>query len=217
MMAVTSRNPLVHAVLLGGIAMVAAVFLVLGDMGTKHSIEQRKREDLVRSLQMVIPARLHDNDLTRDIVMISDGAGKSTRVYRARRGNRVTAVAFRRIVHGYGRIELVMGIDAGGRVLGVRVLEHTETPGLGDKIEARKSDWIKGFDGLSLDNTPAEKWRVRKDGGIFDQFSGATITPRAVVKAVHQGLEFFQRHKNKMFAALPLSRLQQVDGEPDHE
>ena len=92
----------------------------------------------------------------------------------------------------------MMGMDKDGAVLGVRVVAHAETPGLGDKIERGKSDWILSFDGRSLSNTSSERWRVKKDGGDFDQFAGATITPRAVVHGVESGLKFFQRHKAEL-------------------
>ena len=88
---------------------------------------------------------------------------------------------------------VVLGED--GKALGVRVLKHTETPGLGDKIEVSKGDWVKSFDGKSLGNPAPEQWGVKKDNGIFDQFAGATITPRAVVKAVKGGMDFFTAHK----------------------
>ena len=88
-----------------------------------------------------------------------------------------------------------MAVDSDGRTLGVRVLKHSETPGLGDKIEVKKVPWVKSFDGKSLVDPALEKWAVKKDGGIFDQFAGATITPRAVVKAVKGGMDFFTAHK----------------------
>ena len=89
----------------------------------------------------------------------------------------------------------MLGIDADGRLLGVRVLAHHETPGLGDKIESKKNDWILRFTGLSLGNPPPERWKVKKDGGQFDQFAGATITPRGVVRAIRSGLDFFAANK----------------------
>ena len=89
----------------------------------------------------------------------------------------------------------MVGLDHKGQVLGVRVVVHTETPGLGDKIEASKSDWIQSFVGRSFENPLPERWRVKKDGGDFDQFAGATITPRAVVSGIGRGLEFFSRHR----------------------
>jgi electron transport complex protein RnfG len=98
---------------------------------------------------------------------------------------------------GYsGEIRLLVGIDLDGRILGVRVTNHRETPGLGDRIETRKSDWVHSFDGRSLGNPPAEQWNVKKNGGVFDQFTGATITPRAVVKAVQHSLAYFRQNRD---------------------
>ena len=100
---------------------------------------------------------------------------------------------------GYaGPIEMIMGIDMQGKLLGVRVVAHKETPGLGDKIEVAKSKWITLFDGLSIGNPEKDKWAVKKDGGNFDQFTGATITPRAVVKAIKHGLEMFEKHRHEI-------------------
>ena len=93
---------------------------------------------------------------------------------------------------------MIMGVDRDGNILGVRVLSHKETPGLGDKIEAAKSDWILNFTGRSLDNLTSAQWAVKKDGGVFDQFAGATITPRAVVGAVRDGLELFAARRTEM-------------------
>lgn len=192
MFAIESKNPAIHALLLGGIALVAAVFLIIGSAVTKLPISERNHEDLVRSLAMVIPASLYDNELSEDILISVDAKGDSYKIYRARKGDEVVAVAFERFVNAYAKVHLIMGVDANGAILGVRVLSHQETPGLGDKIEVTKTPWIKSFDGLSLSNTPRASWGVKKDGGIFDQFSGATITPRAVVRSVHEGLEFFK-------------------------
>jgi Na+-translocating ferredoxin:NAD+ oxidoreductase subunit G len=88
-----------------------------------------------------------------------------------------------------------------GRISGVRVLAHRETPGLGDKIEVERDDWILDFDGRSLSQPPRERWRVRRDGGAFDQFTGATITARAVVSAVRDALIYFSAHRDELFAA----------------
>ncbi|MCP4934911.1 MAG: electron transport complex subunit RsxG [bacterium] len=196
-----SENPVVHAGLLGGIALVAAVFLILGNMATEQPIKDRNHEDLVHSLEIVIPDRLHDSDLTAEVIHLEDAAGKLHEIYRARKAGKVTAIAFAQTVNGYMSIHLIMGIDASGEVLGVRVLSHEETPGLGDKIEVAKSDWITRFDGLSLQNTPRTKWGVKKDGGMFDQFSGATITPRAVIKGVREGLEFFSFKRAELLSS----------------
>lgn len=188
-----------QAGLLGGFATLAAALLILGDDATHVAIAERQAEDLLESLAQVLPASLHDNDLLKDAVIVDDANGTPVTVYRALVDHRPSGFAFRTVGYGYaGAIEILLGVDPGGHLLGVRVLAHAETPGLGDKIEVAKNDWIKGFDGLSLDDTPAGDWRVKKDGGRFDSFSGATITPRAVVGAVHEGLLFFAAHRDRL-------------------
>jgi electron transport complex protein RnfG len=182
--------------LLGGVALLASGLLVLGHTQTRAVIAARQAEDLKASLAEVVPSPLYDNDLTQDTVVLPRDTGTDVLAYRGRRGGQVTAVAWPLRAQGYaGPIELVMGLDRAGRIQGVRVLSHTETPGLGDKIEALKSDWVRRFDGLSLANPTPEQWAVKKDGGYFDQFTGATITPRAVVRAVKEGLLFFKRQR----------------------
>lgn len=192
-------NPLFQALLLGLFATLAAAILALGNAGTADAIRQRLAEDLQASLRQVVPAGLHDNDLLADVVALPGGDGKPLTVYRARREGVVTAVAFQVVGQGYGGpITSIIGVASDGELLGVRVLQHLETPGLGDKIEEKKDDWILGFAGLSLGDPPKDKWKVKKDGGRFDQFSGATITPRAVVVAVRQGLEFFAANRARL-------------------
>ena len=191
-----------QAGLLGSFAMVAAAFLVTGHIATRDAIEQRRTEDLLASLSQVIPTELHDNDLLANPLALVDTLGRPITVYRALRGLDVTGVAFQVTGHGYaGAIELILGVNARGEILGTRVLAHAETPGLGDKIEASRDAWILGFDGRSLGNPAPERWAVEKDGGSFDQFTGATITPRAVVKAVREGLEFFRANRDTLLAS----------------
>ena len=125
--------------------------------------------------------------------------------FRAIKNGTVTAVVLPVITHyGYsGDIKLIVGVARDGAITGVRVTRQNETPGLGDKIEPEKSPWIFGFDGKGLGN-PAEKgWAVKKDGGVFDQFSGATITPRAVVGAIHAALTYVQTHHAELFSLPP--------------
>ena len=191
--------------LLAAAGLVASLLLGFADLATRGSIERRQAEDMLATLEQVLPSSVHDNDLLHDVKTVSDtaenGAG-SVQVYLARKGNEITAVAYKWLaVGGYsGPISVVMGVDSNGTLLGVRVVAHAETPGLGDKIERSKSDWITFFEGRSLENTPAERWRVKKDGGDFDQFAGATITPRAVVGGVQGGLKFFQRHRAELIS-----------------
>ncbi len=189
--------------LLAAAGLLASLLLGIGDLATRGSIETRQKEDLLATLEQVLPSDLHDNDLLRDVKTVTDNAERGlgdTQVYLARKNGEVTAVAFKlSAAGGYsGPIALVMGVDRDGAILGVRVVAHAETPGLGDKIEKAKSDWILSFAGRSLENTPAERWHVKKDGGDFDQFAGATITPRAVVGGVRAGLDFFRRHRSEL-------------------
>ena len=190
--------------LLGAMALLASTVLVLAYLGTREQIAQRLAEDLQASLRQVIASELHDNDLLADSVLIkaapASDASEDVRVYRARKQGKVVAVAYEVSGQGYGgAIRLIMGVNGDGGILGVRIVSHTETPGLGDKIESQKSDWILGFNGRSLNDPGPTGWHVRKDGGEFDQFSGATITPRAVVKTVRLGLTFFADHRQDLF------------------
>jgi len=193
-------KPWYQGVLLGLFALVAAVALAFGFKFAAPEIDQRLKEDLNASLEQVVPAALRDNDMSSDTVTVEiDGA--PTTVYRAKKDGSLTAVAYRIVGTGYaGDIVIVMAVDLTGQITGVRVVQHAETPGLGDKIDVIKTNWIKSFDHLSLDNTPDEKWAVKKDGGQFDQFSGATITPRGVVKAVRHGLDVFQAKRSEMLS-----------------
>lgn len=171
--------------------------LALASRVTGPAIEAAAARDLQASLAQVLPGT-HDNDLTRDTLALPGPDGEVT-VYRARRQGRVEAVVYQVMGKGYaGSILCVMGVDRDGRVLGVRVIRHAETPGLGDKIEPAKDDWIHDFENKTLAAPPADKWAVKKDGGVFDQFAGATITPRGVVGAVKGGLEFFAKEKARM-------------------
>ena len=191
-----------QAGLLGGFTMIAAALLVMGNIATRDTIEMRRAEDLLASLDQVIPASIHDNDLLANPLDLPLASGETLTVYRARKESEVTGVAYPLSAQGYGgSIDLILGLNADGKILGVRALAHAETPGLGDKIDVSRDDWIQGFDGLSLDNPPAERWAVKKDGGDFDQFSGATITPRAVVGSVKKGLELFRENKDALLAS----------------
>ncbi len=168
---------------------------------------QRARQ--VAQLTAVMGPVSFDNDPLTDTVSVRDpellGSSEPLTVHRVRRGGETVAVLVNVIApDGYsGPIRLLVAVDAQGRLLGVRVLDHHETPGLGDRIEERRSSWIHGFDGRSLGDPPAERWQVRKDGGDFDQFTGATITPRAIVRAVRNTLEYVARHQEELFGAAP--------------
>jgi electron transport complex protein RnfG len=190
--------------ILAGFALIASVLLGVTQCSTESAIEQRLTEDLQKSLAEVVPNGIYDNDILKDTLTIPSSdfniGAKETLVYRARKGGFVTAVCFKFTApDGYsGAIDMIMGVARDGTVLGVRVLNHKETPGLGDKIELAKSDWILSFNGKSLDNLTQQQWAVKKDGGVFDQFSGATITPRKSVQATYRGLQFFKQHQAEL-------------------
>jgi len=190
---------LIHAFILGAFCLGFGILLAITQHVTADDIAARSMEDRQASLSQVLPAGIHDNNPATDTVTLKNDEGKDITVYRARKSGKVTGMAYEILGSGYaGEIKLMLGVDANGSILGVRVLAHKETPGLGDKIETKKTDWILKFTGLSLGNPPVDQWKVKKDGGQFDQFSGATITPRGVVGAIRKGLAFFNTHKAQM-------------------
>lgn len=181
--------------LLGLVALAASGALALASSSTSAAIAAAEAKDLRDSLSEVLPHGMADNDFLKDTVDLKND-GKTVTIYRARLGSEIKAALFQVSGRGYGgEIQVLMAVDMNGKTLGVRVLKHSETPGLGDKIDAKKSPWVKEFDGKSLGDPEPDKWAVKKDNGVFDQFAGATITPRGVVKAVKGGLEFFAAHK----------------------
>ena len=165
---------------------------------TRSTIEANALKAKMDLIGTVLPPSLYDNDLLKDTVTLP-GADGDVLAYRARHAGKVEAVVYQVTGYGYsGAILCVMGVSREGRILGVRVIKHAETPGLGDKIETSKSDWVHSFEGKWLGDPPADKWAVKKDDGVFDQFAGATITPRGVVKAVKGGMEFFAANKAQL-------------------
>jgi electron transport complex protein RnfG len=204
------RSMLRGAVLLGLFAVLGTGLVAAIHQATQTRIAANQREALLRSLHALIDPASHDNDLLQDILWVESkellGSNAPIPVYRARRAGRTVALALSPYApDGYsGPIRLLIAVDAQGTLLGVRVLSHKETPGLGDKIDVEKSDWVLGFTGRSLDNPIGDRWAVRRDGGVFDQFTGATITPRAVVRAVHRALQYVKQQHRRLFAPEPL-------------
>lgn len=197
----TSRDILATALTLLVFSMLGAG-LLSGAFGLTHAtIEATERANQQRLLAQTLPAGGFDNDLVasaRPLPATPElGLKRPGQVYLARQAGQPAAVVLEVAApDGYsGEIRLLVGILADGRVSGVRVTAHRETPGLGDYIEAGKSGWIRQFEGKSLDDPPTAQWRVRKDGGRFDYMAGATITPRAVVRAVRRALEYFAAHR----------------------
>lgn len=174
---------------LGVAAGLATTLILVLNQFTAPAIAMRFAEDQMMALGMVMPQTLYQNDiLSSEAKVTLDGTDYV--LYTARSENGLpTGYVVQTEGKGYaGAIKILVGMDANLSILGVRVLSHAETPGLGDKIEISKNDWITSFDGRSLTNTSETQWAVKKDGGVFDQFSGATITPRAIVNAVHKSL-----------------------------
>lgn len=191
---------------LGLFAIVATTMVAFTEQNTRQQIKENERQALLDAINALIPHEQYDNAILQDTLALPKteelGTEETTQVYRARKQNQPVAVVLTVVApNGYsGRIKMLVGIYNDGTLAGVRVINHKETPGLGDKIDASRSNWIKQFEGLSLENPSSAKWKVKKDGGAFDQFTGATITPRAVVKAVKASLEYFKNHREALFA-----------------
>jgi electron transport complex protein RnfG len=201
-----SRRSLRAAFTLLAVAMVAFGVVALVHERTRGDIEAAARAARQAQFVAVLGGTSFDNDPLQDVVELRDaellGTAAPLPVHRARLQGRTVAVIVAAVApDGYaGPIELLVGIAPDGTVLGVRVTRHKETPGIGDLIDLRKSDWIERFAGRSLRSPEADRWRVRRDGGDFDQFTGATVTPRAVVTAVARTLAAFERHRDALLA-----------------
>ena len=205
MMSSILRNMLVGATLLGLFAVTGTGLVSYTYQMTKPQILENERLAVLRNLHALIPAEAHDNRLESDTIEVIDpllGSDKPVKIYRARRQKLPVAAIISAIApDGYsGKIHLLVAIRHDGTLAGARVVSHHETPGLGDGIEAERSDWILGFNGLSLTNPNERGWGVKKDGGQFDQFTGATITPRAVVKAVYNSLKYYEQNREMLFS-----------------
>jgi electron transport complex protein RnfG len=201
-----NSHPVVRSgVLLGLIALLGTALLVGVNALTHERIAEQEKLRVLQQLNAVVPVDSYNNDLLEDRIEIIDETHfrhpAPISVYRARQDDQPVAVLM--IVtapDGYnGDIRLLTAIDTAGVVLGVRVLSHRETPGLGDPIEVEKSDWVLGFNGKSLLKPQIKGWTVKRDGGEFDQFTGATISPRSVVRAVHSALLYFQENQQLLF------------------
>ncbi len=189
------------AIGLGLFAVITGGTIAVTQVATEELIQEQAARAEAQALYEIIPESRHDNDLLRDTVQLPASErlarpGPLT-VWVARQNEQPVGMIMPVVApDGYsGKISLLIGVDMQGTILGVRVTSHKETPGLGDRIETRKSDWIKSFDGRSLGKPPHREWNVKKNGGEFDQFTGATITPRAVVKAVQRALIYFRENR----------------------
>ncbi|TXS92174.1 electron transport complex subunit RsxG [Parahaliea maris] len=199
-----SRNSL----LLGVFAVITTLLIAGTYLLTRDRIAAAQRQAEEKALLEIVPDERHDNNMLDDTLAIPPGElglKQPRSAYIARRGRQAAAVILPVTApDGYsGAIDLIVGVNRDGTVAGVRVLNHRETPGLGDKVDLNKSDWVLGFDGRSLDDPSVERWAVKKDGGAFDQFTGATITPRAVVTATRGALEYARTRHGELFADGP--------------
>lgn len=199
------KNARKDALTLVAFAAVFTLLMAFVYQITKAPIEKSEAKARMALFAQIVPPELHDNDVLKDTVRIVPdallGNKQPTFVHRARINNQPQAVILEAIApDGYsGDIKLLIAIKYDGTISGVRVLTHKETPGLGDYIEIAKNNWIKLFDGESLTQTGEAEWKVKKDGGKFDYMAGATITPRAIVKAVHKALQYFEANKEMLF------------------
>lgn len=197
-----------NSVALAAFALLTSGILATTQLSTRERIIQAERAAAEKALLEIVPRHRHDNNMLDDRIPVPEkywvnlGLDNGGDIHIARSGRNPEAVIIPAVAaDGYsGDIKMIIGVNMDGAVAGVRVLSHRETPGLGDRMELKKSDWILSFNGKSLRNPEREKWAVKKDKGAFDQFTGATITPRAVVRQVRQALEVFDEAGPGLFS-----------------
>jgi electron transport complex protein RnfG len=201
----SSREILLSGLFLWIFAVAGTSLVAVTENLARESIIENERRVLLRNLHALLPADKLDNDIVEDTLLIPAsallGTEDASQVYRARYQGEPVAAIFNSIApDGYsGKIHLLVGVYYDGSIAGVRALRHAETPGLGDGIEIQKSDWIRDFDAKSLDDPPLTEWLVKRDKGVYDQFTGATITPRAVVQAVKNTLLYYEQNAEIIF------------------
>jgi len=197
-----------NSLLLASFALITAVILAGTDSLTKDRIAESERQAAQRALLEIIPLDRHNNDLLMDVQPIPEkfwpllGLKKGGDIHIARNnGLPVAAIIPTLTADGYsGNIGMIVGVNIDGSIAGVRVVEHKDTPGLGDKVDIKKSDWILSFNTNSLSNPQPAGWDVKKNGGDFDQFTGATITPRAVIYQIAKVLDYFSKDSQRLLA-----------------
>ena len=200
-------------------ALVGTTLLALTHSLTRETIAQSEENERLRLIRQIVPAISYDNDIMKDTAQLGAdellGSDEATTVYRGRLKGRESIAVLQAVApDGYsGRIKLIVAIYSDGKVGGVRVVSHNETPGLGDYIEIAKNKWINIFNGTSLDSHRDRDWKVKQDGGVFDYMAGATITPRAVIKAVNKALQFYARHRVEIFESTDIKASSEKEGE----
>lgn len=204
-----------NAMLLAAFAVSCTALVGFIHLGTKDTIKLQEQQQLIRTLGDVISPDRHDNLIVNDCLSLKhELLGNDTqKAYLARKNGLPVAAAITTTApDGYnGNIQIMVAINYDGTISGVRTLKHQETPGLGDKIELKKDDWVLSFNGKQIDGEKDSRWAVTKDGGMFDQFTGATITPRAVVRAVHKTVTYFNLEKETLFSSEHNCGVQQSD------
>ena len=203
-----TKNGLILAVF----AIITTGLIAVTFFGTKNQIALQQQQKLLSILNAVIDENSYDNIIQLDCALVTSaellGSNQPQHIYRATKQGRAVAAAIETTApNGYsGKIQLVVGITSSqagsATVTGVRVLEHKETPGLGDKVDLRISNWVLDFNDQSYSEEIATNWAVKKDGGQFDQFTGATITPRAVVSAVKLSIDYYLANQAAIFNAV---------------
>ncbi len=194
-----------NGLILGGFALATTGIIALTFAYTHERIEEAKERQLLSTLNQVVDESMHDNPLHLDCIIVDADpllGNQQQRVFRSRlQGTNTALILETTAPDGYsGAIDLVVAIDDTDKVLGARVIDHKETPGLGDKIELRISDWILSFENTVYAEERESRWQVKKDGGQFDQFTGATITPRAVVAAIKNAAIYGQNNRQSLFS-----------------
>jgi len=193
-----------NAQILAIFAVVCTAVVGITNELTKDKIKNQEQQQLLSTLRSIIPANMHDNDMSQYCLQVNDpllSSSDTQTIYLAMRDSKPSGAAITSTApDGYnGKIHLISAFSIDGTLTGTRVLKHKETPGLGDKVELRKSQWITKFEGKTSSDINSPRWAVKKDGGMFDQFTGATITPRAVVKAIKQTALYFNANKDTLF------------------
>lgn len=193
-----------NAAMLALFAFACTLLVVIVNYFTEPRIEQQVKAQLIRSTNEVLSEELADSDYQQRCLIVNEpqflGSDKDQTIRLIELNQRTAAYVYQTIApDGYsGQIRLLVGLNADSTISGVRVVQHNETPGLGDKVETRKSDWIYQFNGQRLMDDKDPRWAVKKDGGQFDAFTGATITPRAVVKAVKNVLIYHAKNQQSI-------------------
>lgn len=201
----SAHSKLRAALVVAGLAAILTLALAALAHVTQERVARNRQAWLLQRLDALIAPESHDNDLFKDRVRLSAPDLLETdipaEVFRVRKEGQPVAVAIRSVVpDGYrGPIELLTAIRYDGTLIGVQVLHHNETPGLGDAFETRNPEWLQRFEGLSLNKPPQQRWTVKKEGGDFDAFTGATTTPRAIVKGIRRALEFYAARRDQLF------------------